>query len=142
MLVSVRPSAVQNSRFFRQQLVRSFTSGTVDGFTGAIGNTPLVSVAYMRFYVLVAPILPLLYFEMGYWLANCLTDARGFPRFTSRSCQRRLGQRYTGKPSFRTLEGASRTVLHSGSLAMLRLPGGSFLVSLCGISLRSGGLTR
>ena len=139
MLVSVRPSVVQNSRFFRQQLVRSFTSGTVDGFTGAVGNTPLVSVAEMPFYVLVAPVLPLLYFEMGYLLANGLTDARGFTRFTSRSCLRRLGLRFTGKPSFRTLEGVSRTVLLSGSLAMLRLPGGSFLVSF---SLRRGGLTR
>jgi len=42
MLVSARVSVTQNSRAFRLRLGRSFTSGTVDGFTGAVGNTPLI----------------------------------------------------------------------------------------------------
>jgi len=61
MLVSVRTSAVHNSRAFRLQLGRSFTSGTVDGFTGAVGNTPLVSLGYKRLYALVTLVLHLVY---------------------------------------------------------------------------------
>ena len=61
MLGSVRTSAAQGSRAFRLQLGRSFTSGTVDGFTGAVGNTPLVSLEYTRLYASVVPVLHLVY---------------------------------------------------------------------------------
>ncbi|KAF9644575.1 cysteine synthase [Thelephora ganbajun] len=41
MLVSTRASVAQNSRTFLH-LARSFTSRTTEGFTGAVGNTPLI----------------------------------------------------------------------------------------------------
>jgi hypothetical protein len=62
-------------------------------------------------------------------------------RFISRSCLKRLGLRFMGKPSFRTLVGVSRIVRLWGSSRMLRLLGGPFS-SLYSILLPCGELTR
>jgi len=122
MLVSARTSLTQNSRAFRLHLSRSFTSGNVDGFTGAVGNTPLVSLAYARLYALsfVGS-----FGDKGSRMVG-KADIRCSARFISRSCLRRLGLRFMGKPSFRTLVGVSRIVRRWGSSKMLRLLGGTF----------------
>jgi hypothetical protein len=63
--------------------------------------------------------------DKGLWIVG-KADTRGSARFISRSCLRRLGPRFMGKPSSRTLVGVSRTVRLWGSSRMLRLLGGPF----------------
>lgn len=143
MLVPVRSSVVQNSLSFGHRLRRTFTSGTVDGFTGAIGSTPLVSTkrrSYMRplFRPFVLSALRGGYaglYGMDYLFACYCT------RSISKNCRRRLDVKFTERPSSKTLGEASRTVLLSGLSKTQRSLGGWFRAS-CDICLWSEELTR